>query len=254
MQNVTVEMKSIYFIVVVGLFSLGAFSCSEDGSDTPLVGKGGSLARFAVTNTHLYSVDADQLHVYQIMPNGGLEKINSSMIGPGVETIFALGENLYIGKNDAMVTYNISHPASPAYVSTYSHFVACDPVVVQDTLAFVTVRSNNCRNANFNSLDIINMKNPQAPTLLSNYTLESPYGLGVDGNLLFVCEGDYGLKVFDVSNPFSAVLLKKYTDMHAYDVIPRDGILILTGDDGIAQYDYSNPPNIRRLSTIAVQK
>jgi len=241
--------------MICDILAVIALSCEEsDGSNSPLIGKGGSLARFAVTNTHLYSVDDEDLNVYQLMENGALEKLNSTFIGPGVETIFARDKHLYIGKNDAMVTYSIVNPASPVYVSSYSHFVACDPVVVQDTLAFVTVRSNNCRNASFNTLDIINIKNPEIPTLLSNYTLESPYGLGIDGNLLFVCEGDYGLKVFNISNPHSAVLVTKYADMHAYDVIPNNGILILTGDDGIVQYDYADHTNIRKLSTIAVQK
>jgi hypothetical protein len=230
-----------------------AISC--DDSDAPggdLIGKSGSLARFALTPTHLYSVDDEYLNVYQIMDNGSLEKVNSASLGPGVETIFTREHWLYIGTNSAMLTYDIINPASPVYVSQYSHFVACDPVVVQDTLAYVTIRTANCRGANLNTLDIIDIKNPENPTLLSNYTLESPYGLGVDDNLLFICEGDNGLKVFDVSDPFNAVLVKNYKDVNAYDVIPNEGILILTGKHGIVQYDYSDQSAIRQLSIISV--
>jgi hypothetical protein len=87
---------------------------------------------------------------------------------------------------------------------------------------------------------------------LGNYTLESPYGLGVDNNLLFICEGDNGLKIFDVSNPFNAVLVKNYRDVNAFDVIPNEGILILTGQEGIVQYDYSDQCAIKKVSTISV--
>lgn len=227
-------------------------SCDDPGAPSTLIGRGGSLARFALTPTHLYSVDDEYLNVYQIMDNGSLEKVNSASVGPGVETIFARDQWLYIGTNSAMITYNISTPANPLYVSAYEHFVACDPVVVQDTLAYVTIRTTNCRNASTNTLDIINIKNPELPTLVSNYILESPYGLGVDENLLFVCEGDNGLKIFDVSNPFNAVLLRNYSDVNAYDVIPNEGILILTGRDGIVQYDYSDQSSIKQLSVISV--
>jgi len=232
-----------------------AFSCDDsDGTNTnSLHGKSGSLARFAISNNYLYSVDDETLNVYQVMENGSLEKINSAALGQGVETIFTRDHWLYIGKNDAMIIYDITHAADPLFVASYSHFVACDPVVVQDSLAFVTLRTSNCRVSDLNTLEIINIKNPQQPQLLSNYALESPYGLGVDGNLLFVCEGDYGLKILDIADPFNAVLIRTYPDVNAYDVIPKDGVLILTGKDGIVQYDYTDQPAIKKLSTIAVQ-
>jgi hypothetical protein len=232
------------------------FSCADpDGPNAnSLTGKGGSLARFAVTPTHLYSVDDESLNVYQIMENGALEKMNEIPIGMGVETIFAGDHRLYIGTNDAMIIYDITNPASPDFVSEYTHIVACDPVVVQDTLAFVTIRTSGCRNATSNSLEIINIKDPQQPMLVSNYTLDFPYGLGVDGNLLFVCEGDGGLKILDVSNPFNAVLLTKYSGINAYDVIPNNGVLVLTGTEGVTQYDYADQAAIKKLSIIPAQK
>jgi hypothetical protein len=238
------------------MLAVAAVSCADsDGSSTnSLQGKAGSLARFAVADSYLYSVDDESLNVYQIMADGSLEKINSALLGSGVETIFARENWLYVGKNDAMLIYDIANPSNPLYIASYSHFVACDPVVVQDTLAFVTLRTSNCRASELNTLDIINIKNPQSPQLLSNYALESPYGLGVDGNLLFVCEGDRGLKVLNISDPFNAVMVKSYPDAQAFDVIPNKGVLILTGNGGVVQYDYTNQADIRKLSTISVQQ
>jgi hypothetical protein len=240
--------------IVLLVLSVFTFSCNEDGSPGKFSGKSGSLARFAATDTHLFSVDDQALNVFQIMDNGSLEQVNSRFIGPGVETIFALDHRLYIGTNSAMVIYDIINPASPNFVSQYSHFVACDPVVVQDTLAFVTVRSSNCRGAGQNTLDIINVKNPESPFLLSNYNLESPYGLGVDGSLLFVCEGEKGLKVFNISNPYNAVLVRNYTDVDALDVITHNGVLIVRGLNGIMQYDYSDYNSIKKLSEISISR
>ena len=238
------------------ILAVGTFSCEESDGTTAdsLQGKGGSMARFAVADNYLYSVDNESLNVYQILQDGSLGKLNSVLLGPGVETIFARDRWLYIGKNDAMIIYDVTTPSNPRFVSSYSHFVACDPVVVQDTLAFVTLRTSACRASTVNTLDIINIKNPQSPELLSNYSLESPYGLGVDGALLFVCEGDHGLKVLDISDPFNAVIIKSYPELHAYDVIPNGGVLILTGNDGIVQYDYSDHSAITKLSSIPVQR
>jgi hypothetical protein len=240
--------------ILIFILTVPGFSCEDSSGDSAtLIGKGGSLARFAVTDTHLYAVDDKSLNVYQIMEDGALGKINAVYLDEGVETIFAYGESLYIGTNSAMLTFDITNPSDPAFVSSYSHIVGCDPVVVQDTLAYVTLRVSECRPTGSNTLDIINIKNPSSPVLLSNYTLDSPYGLGVDGNLLFVCEANQGLKILDISNPFNARLIKTYTNEHAYDVIPHDGLLIMTGNDGVAQYDYTDHLNIKKLSLIRVQ-
>lgn len=240
-------------LMLVILFAAAACSENEAAHSGDLSGKGGSLARFATTTTHLYAVDDDELKVYQFLDGGAISQINSQKLGPGVETITARQQWLYIGTNQAMLIYDISQPASPTYVSEYQHIIGCDPVVVQDTLAFVTLRTSGCRPVGANTLDILNIKDPANPSLISSYTLQSPYGLGVDGNLLFVCEGDNGLTILNVADPHGPIVLKEYQDVNAYDVIPDNGILILTGRQGIVQYDYTDYKNIQRLSTITVQ-
>jgi hypothetical protein len=226
---------------------------SEDGTSTAgLSGRGGSLARFAVTPSHLYAVDNDNLNVYQFVENGSISQVNSIALGPGVETIATLDTRLYIGTNQAMLIYDISSPANPIHLSQFGHFLGCDPVVVQDTLAFITLRTTGCRPSTVNTLDIVNIKMPDQPTLVATYGLQSPYGLGIDGDLLFVCEGENGLKIFDVSNPYNLIVVKDYRDVDAYDVIPNRGILVLTGKHGIVQYDYSDHNNIRQLSSIEI--
>jgi hypothetical protein len=45
-------------------------------------------------------------------------------------------------------------------------------------------------------------------------------------------------------------ILKQYTNLNAKDVIPLGNLLIMVADDGIYQYDYSDPQNITQLSKI----
>ncbi len=233
-------------------------SCMEQGDSelsAGLNGKAGSIARFGMTNTHLYSVDHKNLSVYRILANGALDKVNSIAVTDGVETIFPYDAKLFIGTINSMLTYDLSNPDQPIFLSAYSHVVACDPVVVQDSLAYVTLRATNCRPQALNVLDIINMKDPTKPVLLTSVQMSSPYGLGVDGNALFVCQGANGLDVYDISSRAKPILVKTYGDIHAFDVIPHNGTLIMTGNDGIAQYDYKKgPTEVKLLSTIAITK
>ena len=47
-------------------------------------------------------------------------------------------------------------------------------------------------------------------------------------------------------------MLKNYTNLKAYDVIPYNNILIMIAQDGIYQYDYADLQNIRLLSKIPI--
>jgi hypothetical protein len=80
--------------------------------------------------------------------------------------------------------------------------------------------------------------------------MEEPYGLGIDGNLLFVC--DKGLKVYNANDPLNLSLIKKF-DISAYDVIPNNGNLMVTASDGLYQYKYENT-DIRLLSKISMPR
>jgi uncharacterized membrane protein len=91
--------------------------------------------------------------------------------------------------------------------------------------------------------------------------MRNPHGLGVDFPNLFICEGAYGLKSFNVSDPMQVDKnLQQYIeDLQAYDVIPMGTVsgvktLLLIGKDGFYQFDYSNPSRLRLLSKIPVSR
>jgi hypothetical protein len=241
-------------LIVLAIAVVGVMGCEDEGSEGVggLTGKGGSMARFTVNSTHLYTVDDESLNVYQLLENGGVVKINDKFLGFGIETIFATEKELFIGSTSAVYIYDITNGSNPQLLSQYTHILSCDPVVVQDTIAYVTLRSGNaCRPTGSSSLDILNVKDLTKPQIIGSYFLESPYGLGVDGNTLFVCEGEKGLKVFNVTNPKNLSIKSIYSSIDAYDVIPNNGVLIVTGKDGIYQYDYSSG-NLQLLSHLNV--
>ena len=171
-----------------------------------------------------------------------------------METLFRLENHLFIGTTSGMIIYNLDDAAHPQYVSEINHINSCDPVVVANDIAYVTLRSGNAC-ANFsNQLDVIDLSDLQNPRLLKSFPMFNPYGLGIDDNLLFICDGAAGLKVYDASNPLaiSSNMIAHFQDIDTYDVIPLDGILILIGQDGLFQYDYSDPQNIVLLSHIVI--
>lgn len=247
--------KNILFALYCS-FCLLAFSCNDSNSEAMVpsgTGTGGSMARFSVVGDYLYVVDSRTLHVYDV--NNPLEpvKLSDIELGFGIETIFPYQSKLFIGSMNGMHIYDIADPRSPVYLSTYSHITSCDPVVVQDNLAYVTLRTGNSCPRGWNQLDIIDITDPTAPELVTSYQMENPFGLGIDGNTLFVCEGRFGLKVLNVADPHDIQEVVHIKNLHAFDVIPSNKNLILTGEDGVFQYDYTQPENLKMTSRLTAQ-
>lgn len=237
----------------------GAMSSFAPESSVPVMqtGIGGSLARFTIMKDHLYSIDNSNMMVFDISdldnPVPGA-KLN---IDWGIETIFPYKDNLFIGSQTGLIIYDNSDPDFPTHLSTFSHIRSCDPVVVENDVAYVTLRGGSgCRNDFTNQLDVIDISNLSNPTLLKTYPMTSPYGLGIDHGTLFICEGDAGLKIYDASDIYqiSNNLLAYYGDINAYDVIPYNNNLIMVGENGLYQFDYSDSENIKFLSMIAISR
>ena len=218
------------------------------------IGKAGSLARFAASNGHLYAVDDQNMQVFDITQSADPVAGNELAIGFLIETIFPYKDKLFIGSQSEMFIYDNSNPENPTYVSSFSHATSCDPVVANDSLAYVTLRSGNTCQGTQNQLDVVDVRDVYNPWLVMSFQMENPHGLGIDANALFLAEGEHGLKVFDTSDSYAIDqhLLAHFEDIHAYDVIPLNGVLIVIGDDGVYQYDYSDLTNIRLLSKLTV--
>jgi hypothetical protein len=158
-----------------------------------------------------------------------------------IETIFPYKDRLFIGSQTGMFIYDIKDLDNPKKLGQFTHARACDPVVADDTHAYVTLRSNNRCAGFLNQLDVLDINNLSSPKLLKTYTFTEPAGLGKDGNLLFICDGKDGLKILDASKPTDIKPVKTITGMEAFDVIAWKGIAILTAKDGLHLINYSNP-------------
>jgi hypothetical protein len=220
------------------------------------VGFGGSMARFGIKDKVLYIVDQNTLKIFDISNKTAPVKSGDFYPGWGIETMFITGDKMFLGTTTGMVVFDISNPLVPSARTFFSHARSCDPVVVSDTLAYITLRTGTTCGGSLNCLDIVNIKNISSPSLVYTYSMSNPHGLGKSGDLLFICDGDSGLKIYDASDPKSVGehLIYTYSNINAYDVIPLGNLLVMIGDDGLYQYDYSNVKNITLLSKIEVDK
>ncbi|CAA6823973.1 MAG: Unknown protein [uncultured Aureispira sp.] len=233
-------------------------SANVGGSGREAIGIGGSMARFGINGQHLYIVDNQDMHIFDISNTEDPTRVNQVTVGMGwgIETIFPYQDKLFIGSNVGMFIYDNSNPQSPTYLSEFQHANVCDPVFVDDNFAYVTLRSGtNCEGFS-NQLDVIDITNITNPTLVSSTEMHNPHGLTVEDDKLYLCDGSDGFKVFDVANKQTIGQNQLFHDssIPAYDAItvPRANAVLVIGKDGFYQYNTSNPAALQLLSHIPV--
>ena len=217
-------------------------------------GVSGSITKFTLINDYLYVMDKVSLKPFDIsIPDA--PKIHDGIpVSREVETLFAYNDHIFMGTTTGMLIFNTSIPNQPEHISSVNHFTACDPVVVKDNYAYVTVRSGTICGGAINQLDVINISDYNNPFTEKSYPMTNPHGLGIDNDMLFICDGSAGLKIFDATDPIESGnnLIHTFDDIIAIDIIPSNTLAIVIGENAIKQYDYLNPEELVLLSTIQI--
>ena len=246
-----------FFIQEDLFFGAPEISADAGGGNRSVSGTGGSLARFTVSKDHLYAIDEFNLYIFDVGKPEKPKRINDFYVEWGIETLFPHGDFLFIGANNGLHIYDHSTPARPQYVAHFRHATACDPVFVDDKYAYVTLRDGRDCESFSNQLDVIDISDIKDPTLLKSFQMKNPHGLSVRNDYLYLCEGDHGLKVFDASVPVEVGdhLQEHIKDVQATDVIAlSDDLLLMIGQDGLYQYDISEPANPKEISFLSVSR
>lgn len=226
-------------------------SNQSSATNTSTTAKAGSTSRFALVDNYLYAVSNGTLNAVNIANNAQPDLVAKQQIGWNIETIYPFKNNLFIGSQNGMFIYNLSNPALPVLTGSFSHARLCDPVIADDNYAYITLHaSENICVGTQNELDVLNITNLSAPILIKQINLTKPQGLAKDGNTLFVCDDNAGLRIFDATDAANPLLKQTIPLSAAYDIICNNGIAIISGKGGLYQYDYSNVNNITKLSTI----
>lgn len=226
---------------------------SNKSSSSP-IGQGGSMARFAIVDNNMYTVSQSELNVFNIStPFDPVYKTKINVGISNVETIFPFKDKLLVGSQNGMFVYVIQNPEKPILIGKFAHVQSCDPVIVDEKYAYVTLRSGSACQGFTNQLEILQLTSFTNPWLIKTYPFTNPHGLSKDGNLLFICDGNAGLKVLDATDVSQLKLMKQFKISETYDVIAHDHIALVVAKDGLYQYDYSDPKNIHLISKVSIK-
>jgi hypothetical protein len=237
----------------------GGWGCDGCGAYAPATmapsgnGGGSSYAVFAVVDTFLYHVDADRgrLVTLSIFEPESPRVLSKTLLGWDVETLHPGGRYLFVGSETGMhILDREGDPASPAYLGRFTHARACDPVVVQDSTAYVTLRGGSICGRAPDELLAVSIADPSHPRLLCREAAPTPYGLAVGGSHLYVGNGEHGLSLFTAARPDSLALVVRWP-WAARDFIWSGSMLYVLEPAGVCAYDVSDPRHPLRLGRAA---
>ncbi len=246
----------------IGILSIVILLGCEKSSDTSAAftggtGQGGSMARFTIMGNYLYTVDKENLNVFDIA-NGASPVFKRTVpVGFEIETIFPFKDRLFIGSTSMVHIFSVSDPANPQKLSeaiSPEVMRRCDPVVAKDTVAFATLRTNGPCGGTQSILAVYDISNVLQPVQRGNAFLMEPYGLGYSNNTLYVCDGIEGLVIFDIANPFQPIrvgAIAHASQSRFIDVIPYGNLLVCWVNDGMVLYDITdeqNPVLVKKIS------
>ena len=224
------------------------FGCACNGlvpAETPAgvasPSTGSSFATFAVIDDYLYYVDGVDLVTMDISAPEDPVEIARFHINWTVETLFPTANFLFVGGTRGMYIFDRSAPATPVLVSSVQHFRACDPVVVWEEMAYVTLRGDNRCGDSPNVLLSISIADPKRPVIVGERTMDPPWGLTVNEALLYVSTGPKGFELLDIATPKTPVLVKKWYHGETRDFIWDNDRLYVMGTDDVSLYDVTAP-------------
>ena len=223
---------------------------SEDGNIDGIqqTSTAGSMTRFLPIDDYLYTINFNELVLFQIgsdyRPSPWIKKNTETQ----VETLFQLNDLLFVGSVNGMLVYDVSDAADPDYINRIEHMRSCDPVVADANYAYVTLRGGTNCFTDINELQTIDIQDPQNLSLVSRKDMYNPHGLGIYNDHLIVSDGTAGIKIVDVSTPTEPNIVNSAPIQFAYDVIIDYPLALIVGETDLFQYDISNLPEMQLIS------
>jgi len=189
---------------------------------------------FIINRAQIFSFDISDDQISQHSAYRFTENIGWQM-----ETIFAQEDLLYIGSQNGMSIHRLTASAI-RWEGEYFHATGCDPVLpIDDGIAYLTLRSGDECPGDINSLNVLDINNSRNPFLIQEIEMTSPFGLSLIGDILYVGEGNNGLRTFDASNRSALSEISHNRDISAYDIIAhptRTDVVLLASEQGLVQY------------------
>jgi hypothetical protein len=255
-------MIRLFTLALLGC-TLFLLQCSTDQSESLLSDNGGisgSITRFARLNGFMYVLDQNKIKTFSLAQPDQPILVHELTADYGLETITIYDGTIYVGSTTSLYILNLDVPAEPRILSqtnraSFGFDEGCDPVVVRGNYAYSTVKivERVCGTPmTFSVLLIYDVSNKAQPSLVYEYEMVEPNGLGIKDDYLIVCEaGSDVLAIFDISQPNLAVLTTFSVPItNPIDLIVDGQKMIVATKTDLQIFDVSDMTRIKKIGQI----
>ncbi len=260
-----IRIVNIIFVFSLStLFGCGGGAGGASQTSSTIDGKGGSMSRFSLIGDYLYAISGRDMQLFDIATVPGTAALHARVsVGWDIETLYSTNTHIFIGAENGVYIFDNSIPSNPFQVSKFLHVQSCDPVVVNNNYAYITLRDGGgrCRQG-VNRMEVLDISDINYPRLIKTVVMQNPKGLGVQDGLLFVCDGNAGLKTYSLADPKNPIIITTDVKINCYDLIPYkintgnsnnnvNGNLVVSDNSGIVQFKY-DITGLTKLSSLLV--
>ncbi|MDD5223445.1 MAG: PKD domain-containing protein [bacterium] len=180
--------------------------------------------------------DRDGLRIIDYAAN----PVQPDLVDPGwtdpainnVSRVFVSGNYAYLCA-DKLYIIDVTNKTSPVKTGDYS--------MISGSPRDVAVSGNYIYVINQDTLAVLDMSNSASPVLKDSETIVNGQAVAYGNGLVYVADGDSGLKIYDVTDPQNVALRGTYAGK-AYDVdLWEDYAFVAADSSGMVMLDISNP-------------
>ncbi len=251
-----------YLLSILSLSFL-LFSCTEvavydETEESAITGKYNTMK---VVDDFIYAITDTELITIDRTDSQNLQEIDKHELGGRLENLYVVDGAIFIGSETDMHIFTIQSNGIPSIQSSTQHIEFgdtpvrfCDPVVASQDIAYVTLTTETtapggCGTQEVNSLLIYDVHDKTAPILKNELNLDSPQGLAIHGDLLFVTNLNTGTHIYRVDH-HGGLTNENFIAGGAQDVVAVGNKLMIVSSTEINQYDITDVKDIIHYGSI----
>ncbi|WP_321419932.1 PGF-pre-PGF domain-containing protein [uncultured Methanomethylovorans sp.] len=169
----------------------------------------------------------------------------TSHFGGSISNVVVVGNYAYAAQGQDMLVIDVTKTSNPSEVGKLTTLSLINSIVVEGNYAYIANGDNG--------LQVVDITNPTAPTIVGTYTYNSgaAYGVTVANNYAYVANGNSGLVIVDITNPAAPTFKGRYdTPGYAYGIsVVGNYAYVADGGNGLVIVDVTNPAAPTSLSS-----
>lgn len=257
-----VDSWSLRGLCLVGLLSCFFMSCCQFDRDFTDEGNIETFQAMFSRGSILYEVDAGSITTYDYSDSASPEIVQRLVFNFEVQYANLSIDHIIVMSDENLHVLEIGPLGIPVMTMVVSHqsferrLTICDQLLFDQDILYVSPSESSpistCFPASDNTLRLYVVDALESPRLVDTKLLTAPGKMLIDGVLLFVADGNGGVRVYDRTNPADIKEINHIAEQIAVDIALRDNLLTVLGKDDVRVYNYSNPSDISLVSIFTI--